>query len=329
MDMDPRFTPRKGIPWLENPRPKPNFVDDRCAPQCDDQLPIFSRVGRGPKGDSIHAKIEVIDGHTHLLIYENDELIEDQIIDGGVLTYTINRVAGTSTPCFTITFVYDSPVDTQDWSFTTPPIPYDGNFSGTVIPAITTVFTKNLDTNVIHDVTVYPAGWSDDDKADFGDPWTATITYGAEAEYSGVAPDIQIPTVAGVLDHLHADLGWGDHTFAGDGGSDTVESLVRGDIGWADQTLVSDGGTATIESLVNAAVAAELAPIIQTLGDILNKIYLGGTRDADTGVVTWPNTNKIPIGDLNIFAGTETPLNSTVADSIRSRALSNNDLKAI
>ena len=48
----------------------------------------------------------------------------------------------------------------------------------------------------------------------------------------------------------------------------------------------------------------------------------------EDGHITWPNTSKIPIGDLNVFSASN-PTNSTVANAIRSRALSDNDIRTI
>lgn len=59
---------------------------------------------------------------------------------------------------------------------------------------------------------------------------------------------------------------------------------------------------------------------------ILSKVYGGGTFDSSTGNITWPNNSKIPVGDLNIFS-VSNPNNSTVADSIRSRDLTDDDIR--
>ena len=40
----------------------------------------------------------------------------------------------------------------------------------------------------------------------------------------------------------------------------------------------------------------------QTINDIVNKIYGGGTIDPDTGAITWPNSNKIPVGNINVLS---------------------------
>lgn len=41
----------------------------------------------------------------------------------------------------------------------------------------------------------------------------------------------------------------------------------------------------------------------QAIADILAKIYLGGEFDPETGTITFPTTDKIAIGNMNVYAG--------------------------
>lgn len=134
---------------------------DRCAPNCDDQLPLISRVGRGLTGDSYRVSIKKDTCDTTILQgqsfdastreWREPDWISDNI-NGGRLTYTYNLMPFTVPQMFTITFHYFRPPnpsttlpDTElpgipgtnhhhngphpaegrcEWSFTTPPIPY-------------------------------------------------------------------------------------------------------------------------------------------------------------------------------------------------------------
>lgn len=65
----------------------------------------------------------------------------------------------------------------------------------------------------------------------------------------------------------------------------------------------------------------------KTLADILDKIYGGGTVDADTGAVTWGSgTGTIPVSTINIFSTDENPDSATSAGLIAHPGVSDNDL---
>ena len=42
---------------------------------------------------------------------------------------------------------------------------------------------------------------------------------------------------------------------------------------------------------------------IAGLEAIIAKIYQGGTLNHETGQITWPNTDKIAIGNMNVYGG--------------------------
>lgn len=60
------------------------------------------------------------------------------------------------------------------------------------------------------------------------------------------------------------------------------------------------------------------------MDQIIQKIW-GVTKNPD-GSITWPDNMKIVMGDLNVFSDAN-PTNSTTANSLRSRDLSNADVK--
>ena len=76
------------------------------------------------------------------------------------------------------------------------------------------------------------------------------------------------------------------------------------------------------------SIETQLGKDAATLQAIVSKIYGGGTINSD-GTITWPNNYKVPVADINIFSGTASPSGSTYANALRSRALSNNDIKTI
>lgn len=63
-----------------------------------------------------------------------------------------------------------------------------------------------------------------------------------------------------------------------------------------------------------------------TFADIINKVYGGGTLGED-GHISWPNSSKIAVGDLNIYSGYANGGGSgDYSNAIRSRSASDNDL---
>lgn len=82
------------------------------------------------------------------------------------------------------------------------------------------------------------------------------------------------------------------------------------------------------EAAEAAAREAASAKYDAAINAILSKIYGGGTLNSD-GTITWPNNYKVPVADINIFSGTASPSGSTYSNALRSRALSNNDIKTV
>ncbi|WP_298049580.1 hypothetical protein [uncultured Bifidobacterium sp.] len=105
---------------------------DRAAPDCDDQLPTISTVGRGPQGYGY--KVEISDPDTCTETYLEGFLYDpvtgeyksewkSENINGGELSYQYNLRPHTIPRTFTITFIYRRP-GRCEWSWTTPAIPY-------------------------------------------------------------------------------------------------------------------------------------------------------------------------------------------------------------
>ena len=339
------------------------FRNEPCGCESDDQLPIISRVGRGIHGDDY--KVEISSDapcETHLAGSSFDHTTKEwtsewvsENINGGCLSYQYKLRPYTVPQTFTITFIYRRP-GRPEWSWTTPAIPYvwsadddggkqPGDPDAVVGSGVATIFIKDGKDKPWVEKLVYPEGT---DREDFnapeqGEAWTSNL-------YFGVGGDIEVPNLGDlalilgiteeqikqiiqgttgviggsdnmkdyiddqdgkVLDHVHEDLGFDDGFLPGDGGDTSVKEY-------------SDGKASEIQGEVDAS-KADIDKINATLADILAKIYGGGTIGAD-GHITWPNTSKIPVADLNVFSG-GTPSNSTYTDAIRSRALSDDDVR--
>lgn len=350
---------------------------DRCAPECDDQLPLISRVGRGIKGDSYRVQIQS-DSNCETILegLSYDEATktwstewESENINGGCLSYQYRLRPYTVPQTFTITFVYRRP-GRPEWSWTTPAIPYiwdaddDGkaDVDGIVGSGVATIFIRAGKDKPWKEYLEYPEGYTRDDfnAPDQGEAWTSNITFGVGgdielpnlddlAKVIGVSTEIIrniINGVPGAMDgsdnvkdyvddrlqdakdyadgkvsdlneHFHTDLGFNEPGHSGTGafgGEDNVKEYI--------DKKVSD-----LEDSLSGDIDDLRTYVKNALGDILNKVFGGGQLGED-GHITWPNTNKIPVADLNVFANS-TPTDATYTDAIRSRALSDDDVRVI
>lgn len=320
---------------------------DRCAPECDDQLPVIAKVGRGLRGDGFVVRIKK-DGvaETYLEGLKVDgatgEATSEWItknINGGQLMYQYNLRTYSRPQTFTITFKYSLPGHPEaEWTWTTPAIPYvlDGteettDFEDFIGIDADTLFLKNvsdswmtesqLNTLTPHTLAeatrtqeklLYPAGWnrSDMNAPLPGEKGTVNLTYGPGG-------DIDVPD----WDAIAKIIGFGID------GDDLLEWVISGVGGPFDGY---DTIQEYVDAKVDAKVAAAKSSILVTLQDIINKVYGGGTIGTD-GHVTWNYGNdnsKIPLGNLNIFAGISSPSGNDFDNAIRSRDnITVNDLK--
>lgn len=283
-------------------------------------------------------------------------------VNGGCLSYQYNLRPFTVPQTFTITFIYRRP-GRPEWSWTTPAIPYIWSASDIGEPedpdhivgsGVATLYIKKTTDAAWTEKLVYPGGTGPEDynTPAAGEPWTVNLTF-------GIGGDVDVPNIddiakiigitvedirniiAGesvtingiqasdiidyidkqddkhqeaVLDHVHSDLGFSDGTLPGDGGGTSVKKYIDDKVAGLDSSLTGDINA--LKTYVNNA-----------LTDILAKIYGGGTLGSD-GNITWPNISKIPVADLNIFSASN-PTNSTYTDAIRSRALSDDDVRTV
>lgn len=185
---------------------------DHGADDCDDQLPLISRVGRGIKGDSSRVRITDPDSCVETYLegghYDegdkmwHSEWISDNI-NGGELKYQYNLRPYTLPRTFTITFIYTRP-GRHEWSWTTPAIPYIWSTNGQDGPnhdepdhivgtGIATLFLRTMHTswkeNLVYPIdpdTGKPYPRSYFNAPNQGQAWTSNITFG----FGG---DIEVP----------------------------------------------------------------------------------------------------------------------------------------
>ena len=286
-------------------------------------------------------------------------------VNGGCLSYQYNLRPFTVPQTFTITFIYRRP-GRPEWSWTTPAIPYIWTIddSGETAPpdgivgsGVATLFIKKTTDAAWTEKLVYPQGTTREDynAPEAEEAWTVNLSFGIGgdvevpniddlAKIIGITVDDIKKLVAGdtvtingvvagdiidyidkqddnhlkdALDHVHEDLGFDDGFLPGDSGETSVKEYI--DQAIADIKGDSDMDLGQLEQYVKNA-----------LGDILSKIFGGGTLGAD-GHITWPTesqASKIPVADLNIFSNS-TPTDSTYTDAIRSRALSDDDVRTV
>lgn len=331
---------------------------DRCAPGCDDQLPLISRVGRGLKGDS--CKVEVASDSNCETILEGmryDESSKEwksewlsENVNGGCLSYQYVLRPYTIPQTFTITFIYRRPGRTE-WSWTTPAIPYVWSADEAGDPAdpdhivgsgVATVYVKTTGDESWTEKLLYPeeTGPEDYNTPAAEQPWTVNLEF-------GIGGDIEVPNlddiakIIGVTVEDIKKLVAGDTiTINGVEAGDLIEYIdkqddavldhVHGDLGF-NETGHPDsgafGGEDSVKDYIDKGDEDSKTFIENALGDILNKIYGGGQLGED-GHITWPNDSKIPVADLNVFSASE-PTDATFENSIRSRSMSDDDIRTI
>lgn len=111
-----------------------------------------------------------------------------------------------------------------------------------------------------------------------------------------------------LFDHFHDDLGFPEGMLPGDEGSTSVKKYI-------------DDAIADLDASLRVYIDASFNKAERAISDILGKVYGGGTMDPATGAITWPNTDKIAVGNMNLYAG-------GTANWIKTDADGENDLKA-
>lgn len=134
-----------------------------------------------------------------------------------------------------------------------------------------------------------------------------------------------------LLNHVHDDLGFPDHSLAGDldGGKDTVWDHFHNDLGFPEGMLKGDGGNMTVYDF-----------IIGIMNDLFKKIYNPYPSAQPThptpsgnpvgkinndGTISWtsPVSEHIAIGNMNLYGG------SNMENWIRTDVDGDNDVRAM
>lgn len=191
---------------------------DRAVPSCDDQLPSIARVGRGLHGDDYRVNVQdkrpvdpLLSGwqdqspaETYLTGEHYDHAEKtwttdwvSENVSGGQLFYQYSLRPFTTPKTFTMTFIYRRPEnpllpgeqpgnDPDEWSWTTPAIPYWPSTDGSEDPTdntvvgsgVGTLFLRYKDTDEWTEMLIYPDGTTRDDfnAPDALEPWTVNIT---------------------------------------------------------------------------------------------------------------------------------------------------------
>lgn len=229
----------KNVP-PEHHHPHNEWLVDRCADRCDDQLPLFSQVGRGLRGNGFKVVCHEEGNDTTYLEGLNYDAVTGEYttewtthnIEGGHLSYQYHLHPYGEPPTFTITFTYDRPDHPeQEWTWTTPAIPYildaGGSGIGNLFIKPTTgatwtavrnaVASSDLpdsiaDTLAAYEKLVFP----EDETRDVlqpplpGDDWTVNLTYGKGGDIDCPTTDQEQADLDDLEQHFHDDLGYGD-----------------------------------------------------------------------------------------------------------------------
>lgn len=310
---------------------------DRGAPDCDDQLPLVSRVGRGIHGDGYKVEVDDPDSvsETHLHGYEIDgatgEVRSDWVsenINGGHLSYQYVLRPYTIPQTFTITFVYRRP-GRPEWSWTTPAIPYvwtvdeDGNKDqgdGIVGSGVATLFIKKTTDAAWKEMLLYPEGTTREDfnAPEAEQPWTVNLEF-------GVGGDIDVPNIDDIakilgitVEDIRNIIAGNQVTINGVDARSIIEYIdkqdanlsehIHRDLGFNEPghpDTGAFGGHDTVKEYIDALgdkVEENDSFVRNALGDILEKFYGGGTLGED-GHVTWGANGKAAVGNLNVYGG--------------------------
>ena len=310
---------------------------DRGAPDCDDQLPLISRVGRGIHGDGYKVEIDDPDSvsETHLHGYEIDgatgEVKSDWVsenINGGHLSYQYVLRPYTIPQTFTITFVYRRP-GRPEWSWTTPAIPYvwtideDGNKDqgdGIVGSGVATLFIKKTTDVAWKEMLLYPNGTKREDfnAPEAEEPWTVNLSF-------GVGGDIDVPNIDDIAKILGITIEDIKNIIAGnqvtingvnvrniidyiDKQDANLSKHIHKDLGFNEPGHPDSGafgGHDNVKEYIDALgdkVDENDTFVRNALADILAKFYGGGTLGED-GHVTWGASGKAAVGNLNVYGG--------------------------
>lgn len=343
------------MPGLYEYEPNDYEFADRRADKNDDQLPLFSTVGRGIKGDSSRIVIADPDteSETHLVggyidhatgIFHTDWVSEN--INGGRLMYQYNLRSYTIPRTFTITFKYQRP-GRSEWSWTTPAIPYIwsvDNENGSVSEnpdhiigsGVATLFIKTMHDEEWNEKLIYPEGFTRDDfnAPDPLEAWSANIIFGHGGDID--IPDFDdIAKIIGISkEDIYNILEDNSITINGIDANSLIEYIdncdkrdldhIHADLGFCESdhdTEGAFGGFDTVKDYIDDKVI-QLTTIINNMKSSIGDLIYGAEIDED-GNISLPEGTMIPTGNINVFSG-------STANYLRTRnGEVNNDIKAV
>lgn len=328
---------------------------DRGAPDCDDQLPLISRVGRGIHGDGYKVEIDDPDSvsETHLHGYEIDgatgEVKSDWVsenINGGHLSYQYVLRPYTLPQTFTITFIYQRP-GRPEWSWTTPAIPYvwtvdeDGNKDqgdGIVGSGVATLFIKKTTDAAWKEMLLYPEGTKREDfnAPEAEEPWTVNLSF-------GVGGDIDVPNIDDIakilgitVEDVRNIIAGNQVTINGVGAKNIIDYIdkqdanlsehIHKDLGFNEPGHPDSGafgGEDSVKEYIDKQFADMRSYVNNVVADVLDKFYGGGEIDEE-GNITWGDPGKAAVGNINLFG------NEALSSYIRTRSgTGENDIRAL
>lgn len=325
--------------------PEPHY-QPKPAQCCDDQLPLFSRTGRGIKGDGFKVVISDPDttNETHLEGLSYDEASKEwrsewvsENINGGELKYYYTLRPYTIPQTFTITFKYTRP-GRPEWSWTTPAIPYiwtvdeDGGKQdpdGIVGSGVATLFIRKTTVSEWTEKLLYPEGTTREDFNAPGPlkPWTVNLSF-------GIGGDVDVPNIDDIakilgitiqdVRNIIADKGFdiGGVSYKDykayidkmdDAHRDEAIDHLHKDLGFGtgrDHDWTDDfGGQPSVKAYIDWKVQQAVTQVTNKYNAALADILskvFGGGTLGDDGKIAWGMDGKIPVGNMNVFGSSDT-----------------------
>lgn len=328
----------------EPPRRLPFPPDgvDRAADECSDQLPLYSRIGRGIKGDSYRVTVDDPDTEceTHLHGWYYDEAAKEyrsdwtsENVNGGRLFYAYNLRPYTIPRTFTMTFIYKRPGRTE-WSWTTPAIPYvwtvdnGGQFqedpdNAIVGSGVATLYIRASKSDPWKERLHYPEGTGPEDYHTPApeEAWSATITFGKGG-------DVEVPNfddlakVLGITkEDIYNILEGNTFTFNGveaDNILDYVDKCDKRDLDHLHKDLGFNqtghaetgafGGKDNVKDYIDdkvGGVAGSLSNLelhFKNLLAALGDLIFGVTFNGDGTIKDRPAGKYVPTGNINLIS---------------------------
>lgn len=303
----------------------------RCAPECDDQLAVFSGVGRGLRGDSYKVELKYNEnGEMYLEGMQYDAATNtwttdwiSGVIDGGKLTYEYNLNEHTNPQTFTITFRYTyTGHPEREWVWTTPAIPYfaepsEGDVGFTDLAKILGLTEEDLH-NILDDVpdVIIGDGFTGDNIKDYIDN-----------KPTGMLEEDVEKALDDLSDHIHEDMGFGT-ILVNDGDTDTKSpkrntikkwfDWLIGQLGFGDD--VDEFGGGVITNLKQYIDSKESRTINTVINMVANPQLYSKKYDSNIWLVFYDISgyNGSTVGQLLIsdLVSTQTPVAALEAEVV-------------